>query len=61
MGAWFAEYRFILYGITFTLLGVSFYRTYTGRGDVSTRNKRVLWAVAAVSVGLTVYSIVRNL
>jgi hypothetical protein len=56
-----AKYRIILYAITFTLLGISFYRTYTGKGDTSPRNRRILWAVATVSLSLTAYSIIRNI
>ena len=61
MGAWFATYRYFLYAITFTLLAVSFYRTYTGKGDVSPRNIKILWIVASISIGLTAYSIIKNL
>jgi len=61
-GAWFAKYRFFLYGITFTLLGISFYRVYIkGKGDVGKRTRVVLWSVASVSIGLTLYSIIKNL
>lgn len=62
MGAWFAQYRFVLYLITFTLLGFSFYRIYFKRkGDVGRRTKIVLWCVASISMALTLYSIIRNL
>ncbi len=60
VGAWFAKYRIFLYAITFTLLAVSFYRTYKGKGDVSPRNKKILWITAAMSISLTGYTIIKS-
>jgi hypothetical protein len=61
-GAWFAKYRFIIYAITFTLLGTSFYRIYfKGKGDVGLRTRAVLWCVALISISLTAASIIKNL
>jgi hypothetical protein len=55
-GAWFAKYRFVLYGITFSLLGISFYRIYIkGKGDVGLRTKAVLWSVALLQICRGVY------
>lgn len=61
-GAWFAKYRFVLYAITFSLLGTSFYRIYfKQKGDVGRKTKITLWLVAGVSLALTLMSIVKNL
>jgi len=61
-GAWFAKYRFVLYVITFSLLGISFYRIYfRGKGDVGVRTKVVLWFVALLSLSLTTLSIIKYL
>jgi hypothetical protein len=56
------KYRFMLYAITFTLLGMSFYRIYFKRkGDVGLRTKVVLWCVASLGISLTTASIIKNL
>ncbi|RMG05220.1 MAG: hypothetical protein D6726_01660 [Nitrospirae bacterium] len=60
-GAWIGRFRFVLYAITFTLLGISFYRMYKGKGDVGRRTKIAVWTVATISITLTLYSILKNL
>lgn len=61
VGAWMNEYRLFFVATTMTLLGVSFYRTYTGRGNISPWSKRILWITAIVSIGLTTYSIIQSI
>ncbi len=61
VGAWMNQYRLVFVAATMTLLGISFYRTYTGKGNISPWSKRILWITAIVSIGLTVYSIMQSM
>jgi hypothetical protein len=58
-GAWITQYRFIFMPVTIMLLGLSFYRTYTAKQYVPRRSKIILWTTAAVSIGLTLYSLLK--
>jgi len=58
-GAWLAKYRFVFMPLTFSLLAFSIYRTHFGPCVAPLRRKIILWATAVVSVGLTVYSLVK--
>ena len=60
-GAWVDKYRFFFVGLTMSLLGLAFWRTYSGRGNTSPFAKRLLWVTAAVSLGLTAYSLYQGI
>lgn len=57
VGTWINSYRPFFVGATMTLLGISFYRVYTGKGNISPWSKRILWATALISIALTAYSV----
>lgn len=59
-GAWINNYRPFFVAATMSLLGLAFYRTYSGKGNISPWSKRILWITAAVSIGLTAYSILQS-
>jgi len=61
LGAWINRYRPIFVVITMSLLGLSFYRVYSGKGNISPLSKRVLWITALISLALTAYSIRQSL
>ncbi len=44
---------------TTSLLAYSFYKTYRGGCVPPRRNKIILWVTAALSVSMTVYTIIR--
>lgn len=58
-GTWLETFRFFFIPVTVALLGLSFYRTYSSGNFVPLRNKVVLWITTGVSMGLTVYSILK--
>ena len=60
-GAWINRYRPFFVALTMTLLGISFYRVYTGKGNISPWSKRILWGTALISLGLTAYSIFQSI
>jgi len=45
--------------LTFSLLAFSIYKTHFGGCVAPLRRKILLWATATVSVGLTLYSLVK--
>jgi hypothetical protein len=44
---------------TALLLAFSFYKTYRGKCVPPLKNKIILWTTASVSIGLTVYSLLK--
>jgi hypothetical protein len=58
-GSWIAKYRYFFIATTLTLISYSFYRTYRSGCVVPRRNKIILWATMAVSISLTVYTIIK--
>lgn len=58
-GSWIAKYRWFFIAATLGLISYSFYRTYRSGCVVPRRNKIILWATMAVSLGLTAYTILK--
>ncbi len=56
-GAWVDKYRFFFVGLTMSLLGLAFWRTYSGRGLARPFAKRVPGGTTAVSFGHRAYSV----
>lgn len=57
VGSWITKYRPFFVITTMTLLGISFYRTYSGKGSASPWARAILWVTATASVGLSVYAL----
>jgi len=60
VGTWLSKYRFFFMAVTLTLLGISFYKTYSGRCHASRLNKIMLWVIAGIIISLTLYSLFRK-
>ena len=54
-----AKYRWFFIATTLSLISYSFYKTYRAGCVVPRRNKIILWSTMAVSISLTIYTIIK--